>query len=93
MYRRNGFPVWFASCAAQETLQRVISAARKIIDCALEDLYRSWCHSKAHSILMGTSHIPAVTLREAVQLEQDKQTGKTAHLPELMYTEEFPSSH
>lgn len=87
MYRRNCFPVWFASCAAQETLQRVISAARKIIGCAplsLEDLYRSWCHSKAHSILMGTSHIPAVTLREAVQLEQDKQTGKTAHLPELI---------
>src|SRR4029434_3013735 len=56
-----GISLWFASCTAAErkALQRVINPARKVIGCSLppfEDIYKTRCLRKVHSILRDSSH-------------------------------------
>ena len=56
-----GISLWFASCTAAErkVLQRVINTAQKVIGCSLpplEDIYKTRCLRKAHSILRDSTH-------------------------------------
>ncbi len=56
-----GISLWFVSrtAAEREALQRIITAAPKLIGCplpSLEDIYRSHCLRRAHSILTDSSH-------------------------------------
>ena len=53
--------VCFGSCTAAErkVLQRVINTAQKVIGCSLpplEDIYKTRCLRKAHSILRDSTH-------------------------------------
>ncbi len=56
-----GISLWFARCTAAErkALQRVINTAQNVIGCpllCLEDIYKTRCLRRAHSITRDSSH-------------------------------------